>query len=320
MQIPAFPRRFTAQPVILILFSLIAVFSSTAFAEPATLKISLRPARAAADQRVPYVDATLELPAPQAARGQPVLKMPTLVSNVVTVAKTLENLSVSDADGPLEVTIQDDAEGGEATYRHWIAARATKGAITVRYRASISNVAAPRGAAPPLELRSDNGAFSGAGEAFLILPETDSSQPIQIHWDLGAMAAGAVGVSSFGKGDLTTTDAKNSRALGSTYFMAGKVSLYPEDPPKTGFFSAWHGSAPFDLRELMSSEEKLYSFYGKFFHRPATSPYGVFLRENPVNAGGGMELSGSFIATFGPKTNLDDLKITLAHEMLHNFV
>jgi predicted metalloprotease with PDZ domain len=70
----------------------------------------------------------------------------------------------------------------------------------------------------------------------------------------------------------------------------------------------------------MASEEKLYFFYGKFFNRPAVGPYGVFLRENPVNAGGGMELSSSFIATFGPKTKLDDLKITLAHEMLHTFV
>jgi len=102
--------------------------------------------------------------------------------------------------------------------------------------------------------------------------------------------------------------------------MAEKVELYPSTPPMTGFFSAWHGTAPFDLQSLMMSEEKLYAFYGKIFNRPAPAPYGVFLPENPVNAGGGMELFGSFVATFGPKTQLDDLKITLAHEMLHTVV
>jgi predicted metalloprotease with PDZ domain len=307
---------------IFIFLPLVALFLTAATAEsnPAPLAITLRPASADAGQRVPHIELTLTCPVPPASAGQPILKMPLVISNVVTVAKTIEGLSVNDANGPLAVTVKDDAESGQASYRHWIAGRATSGPLTVHYRAPISNVAAPRGAAPPLELRSDSGAFSGAGEAFLVLPEADSSQPIQIRWDLTAMAAGAIGVSSFGNGDLTTTESKSSRALQRSYFMAGKVELYPAMPPKTGFFSAWHGIAPFDLRELMASEEKVYSFYGKFFRRPADSPYGVFLRENPVNAGGGTELSSSFVATFGPKTELDDLKITLAHEMLHTFV
>lgn len=134
------------------------------------------------------------------------------------------------------------------------------------------------------------------------------------------MGAGATGVSSFGRGDVTAPGPKDLRSLQACFFMGGKLGLYPPVPPKTGFFSAWHGSAPFDLPALMASEEKLYAFYGNFFKRPATAPYGVFLRENPVNAGGGVELSGSFVATFGPRTQLDDLKITLAHEMLHTFV
>jgi predicted metalloprotease with PDZ domain len=208
--------------------------------------------------------------------------------------------------------------------------------VSIHYRAPISNVAAPRGAAPPLELRSDKGAFSGAGETFLILPETDSAQPtfqpIEIHWNLSDMAEGATGVSSFGRGDVTVpVSSEGSRSsssssssplhsLQSSFFMAGKVELYPQTPPKTGFFSAWHGAPPFDLRQLMISEEKLYAFYGNFFRQAPTGPYGIFLRENPVNAGGGMSLEGSFVATFGPKTQLDPLKITLAHEMLHTFV
>lgn len=288
------------------------------------LTVTLRPAGADAQQRVPYVDVTLTCAIPPLAAGQPLLKMALATSNVETVAKTIEALSINDESGPVDVTIVDDPEHGEVTYRHWVSSRATKGPVSVHYRAPITNVPAPRGAAPPLELRSDSGAFSGEGETFLLLPEADSSQPIshsiEIRWDLTAMAEGAVGISSFGKGDVTAPGREGLHSLQSCFFMAGKLELYPQTPPQVGFFSAWHGTAPFDLRSLMMSEEKLYAFYGKFFKRPATAPYGIFLRENPVNAGGGVSLAASFVATFGPKTKLDDMRITLAHEMLHTFL
>ena len=293
-------------------------------ARPASipLTVTLRPARADAQQRVPYVDVTLTYAMPPRAAGQPLLKMALVTSNVVTVAKAIEALSIHDARGPVAVTIRDDPERGEVTYRYWIASRATKGPVTIHYRAPITDVAAPRGAAPPLELRSDSGAFSGAGETFLLFPDSPQPMPysIEIRWDLSNMVGGAVGISSFGKGDVTAPEQQELDSLQSCYFMAGKLGLYPRNPPKAGFFSAWHGTAPFDLRSLMMSEQKLYSFYCKFFKQPATVPYGIFLRGNPVNAGGGVSLAGSFVATFGPKTKLDEMKITLAHEMLHTFV
>src|ERR1035441_6187242 len=147
--------------------------------------------------------------------------MSVLTSNVVTVAKTIEDLSVNDASGPVGLTVRDDPESGEVTYRHWITSRAAQGTLTVRYRAPISNAAAPRGAAPPLELRSDSGAFSGAGATFLLLPEDDSTQPIQIRWDLSAMTSGAVGVSSFGKGDVATGESKGPNSLRVLLFHGG---------------------------------------------------------------------------------------------------
>lgn len=307
-----------------LLWWLVWLPSTVVALNPVLLKLALRPAAADSAGRVSYVDVTLGYATERVDAGQPILKMPLVVANVVTVAKTIEGLSVKDARGAVDLTVKDDAEGGEATYRHWICSRAIVGDITVHYRAPISNIAAARGAAPPLELRSDSGAFSGAGATFLVLPEANTAeihfQPIQIRWDLSDMAAGAVGVSSFGKGEVTAPGSRDLADLQSSFFMAGNLQLYPESPATTGFFSAWHGSAPFDLREVMISEEKLHAFYNKFFKRTSTAPYGIFLRENPVNAGGGVELSGSFVATFGPKTKLDELKITLAHEMLHTFV
>jgi hypothetical protein len=277
------PQRSLAVTLSLLIIILCS-FGGAADSATVPLTITLRPAAADSQQRVPYVDITLTFTAPPVAAGAPLLKIALVTSNVETVAKTIEAFSVSDAVGPVDITVKDDPESGEVTYRHWVPSRATKGTLTVHYRAPISN------------------------------------KPIEIRWNLRDMAPGAVGISSFGNGDVTAPLSKDLRSLQSSFFMGGKLGLYPQAPPKTGFFSAWHGTAPFDLRDLMISEEKVYAFYTNFFKQPATAPYGVFLRENPVNAGGGVELSGSFVATFGPKTNVDDLKITLAHEMLHTFV
>lgn len=291
---------------------------------PASLTITLKPAAADSEQRIPYVDLTLTYETSPIAPGQPFLKMPLVISNVVTVATTIESLSVIDAGGDVPMTVKDDTETGEVANRHWIASRAVRGTVTIRYRAPISNVAAPRGPAPPLELRSDSGAFSGAGGTFLLLPEAQSLPPtfdtVALRWNLDAMGSGAVGVSSLGKGDAQAPAVSDLKSLQSSYFMAGNLSSYPAMAPASGFFSSWQGAPPFDARTLMTSEQKLYGFYEDFFKSPATAPYVVFLRENPVNAGGGVELSHSFVATFGPKTEVEELRVTLAHEMLHTFV
>jgi hypothetical protein len=305
----------------------IVLFFLAAWASRSTtgsLTVTVRPAEADSGQRVSYVDVTLTYQTSPVAAGQPFLKMPLITANVVTVANTIESLSITDASGAVTTTVKDDRETGEVTNRHWIPSRPVEGTLTVHYRAPIANIAAPRGAAPPLELRSDNGAFSGAGETFLILPEPQTLPPkfrtIAVHWDLSLMGAGAVGLSSFGEGDVEAQGSSDLHSLQSSYFMGGKVGLYPEPAPASGFFSGWHGTPPFDMRSLMMSEQKLYGFYQDFFKAPQAAPYGVFLRENPVNAGGGMELAHSFVATFGPKTEVDDLRVTLAHEMLHTFV
>jgi hypothetical protein len=116
------------------------------------------------------------------AAGQPLLRMPLVTSNVETVAATIDQLSASEAKGPLELTFKDDPEGGGVQYRHWQAVRATEGQLVVRYRAPISEVLAPRGTAPSLELRSDSGAFSGQGDTFLLLPESELRWKFAIRW------------------------------------------------------------------------------------------------------------------------------------------
>ena len=293
---------------------LLALLMVTAAFSQSQLSVTLTPAAANSQGRIPWLDVTIAFHAPQLAAGKPVVAMPIVFSNVETVAQAIGEMTLEDSQGRTVLVA-----GDEKDVRRWSASRATEGSVVVRYRAPISNVAAPRGAAPPLEPRSDSGAFSGGGEALLALPEDVALNGIELHWDLRHMPAGAKAVSSLGHGDCRLETSSVRERLRSTFFMAGALHLYPEKPAPTGFFSAWHGSAPMDLRALMESQERLYAFYGKFFERTRLAPYGIFLRENPVNSGGGVELSGSFVATFGPTTDASDLKITLAHEMLHTF-
>jgi predicted metalloprotease with PDZ domain len=67
----------------------------------------------------------------------------------------------------------------------------------------------------------------------------------------------------------------------------------------------------------------LYGHYVALFGEANPPPYGVFLRYNPVNAGGGVGLYRSFVTTFGrpggPGTDVEALRFTLAHEMFHTF-
>ena len=285
-----------------------------------TLAVLLRPDAPDGAGHIPSVDVTVRFSGEPAHVGQALLRMPLVTSNVETVAKTLDGLTAQDAEGPLALTFADDPEGGVTSDRHWSASRPVSGFVRVHYRAPISQVLAPRGAAPPLELRSDTGAFSGAGRTFLLLPEADVPWTLSVQWDLSRMPRGSSGVSTFGKGDVTPV-ATGTEALSSSFYMAGAVKLYPETPPAAGFSSAWYGKPPFALRPVMMSEQKLFDFYVHFFHAPRAAPYFVFMRENLVNAGGGVSLSGNaFVTTFGPGTELNQVTITLAHEMLHTFV
>ncbi|WP_321470204.1 hypothetical protein [uncultured Paludibaculum sp.] len=277
------------------------------------LELTLRPAAPDSAGRVPSVDVTLVFPSFAS------VELAFLPNNVETVARTISGLTARDADGPLPLRVTDNPDSADGAARHWSPERAVRGPVTLRYRAPISNRPAPRGAAPPLELRSDTGAFSGAGASFLLLPRGASPARLHLHWDLAEMPDGACGVSSLGAGDRTLALEDAAERLKSVFFLAGQLHLYPENPPERGFFSAWHGTPPMDLARLMASEHKLYAYFEKFFSRKSEAPYGVFLRENPVNPGGGVELSGSFVATFGPKVTAEELTVTLAHEMLHTF-
>jgi predicted metalloprotease with PDZ domain len=294
---------------------------SAGAAEPSGLTITLKPAAEDARHLVPFLDVTITLSSQNTEAGQPLLRLALVSSNVQTVADQLEDLRASDRKGPFDLTAHDDAGDAPHPSRHWTAARAVEGPLTVRYRVPVTNALNPRGAAPPLELRSEEGALSAAGSTFLLLPDSEQPYRVALKWDLGAGGAKASALSSFGPGDVTLPAPIPMEKLDDAFFMMGKIGRYPDPPRHSGFFSAWQGTPPFDAGALMRWTETLYGRYLGYFHSEgAPPPYGVFLRTNLINAGGGVELGQSFVGTYDQKTPVEEFKFTLAHEMVHTFV
>jgi len=283
-------------------------------ADGAALDVLLRPVPDGAGE-IAAIEVTLSasgLPAP--AAGKPLVGLPLVVNNVETVAATVRQVAAQDARGPLRLTASNAGTGPEES-RVWLTDRPVEGAWTLHYVAPISGRVATRGAAPPLELRSEAGAFSGAGSTFLLLPDGGTRAGLSMRWDLAALPRGAQAISSLGPGDVKLSEPQPLGRLERSYFMAGAAGLYSAGP----FFAAWQGQPPFEARSLMAWTGQLHTKYLSFFRPKTVQPYGVFLRHNPVNAGGGVGLAGSFVATFGPQTDPEELKLTLAHEMFHTF-
>jgi hypothetical protein len=280
------------------------------------LLVKLAPGAPDAAQHVPYVDVTLIAQGVSAAAGETVFELPLVANTVVTSGKDLQRLAFADAAGPIAMTVQDQAEDNSNTTRRWRAPRAVRGAVTVRYRVPI-DAAAPPLALPQYEMRTENGTFSAAATAFLLLPTDKTPRVTRVQWDFAGYGPRGVGVSSFGIGNATSTEALPASKLGSVYYMAGRPSV--SGPTGDGFFAAWQGTPPFDMAPLMTWAGALHRFYGMFFGY--TPPrFGVFGRTNTRNPGSGIGLTDSFAYTFNHTSKPADLRSLLAHEMLHSWV
>ena len=290
------------------------LMASTAWAADPALTLTLTPQAPAAGGNIAYLDVSETVDGVSAAKGTPLFKLALVSSNVDAAA--IEDLQASDAKGPLNLSPHDDT--GQRASRHWSADRDVSGVLAIHYRAPITNAPNARGAAPPFELRTEAGGFSGLGGNFILQPETSPIYNIKTAWNLSAAGPKAVGVSSLGVGDATK--ASKPDILANSFFMGGNIHRYPDPLPANGFLSVWQGTPPFDARALMQWTGDLYGYYTHFFQQKDNPPYEVFLRRNPVNAGGGVEVGRSFVGTFDKDADTKDFKLTLAHEMVHTFV
>ncbi|MCC4634750.1 MULTISPECIES: peptidase M61 [Xanthomonas] len=289
------------------------------------------PAPVALDlQLVPYADKgevkTLEVRLRFAkaaiARDEIVVYLPMMAGNVDTAAENIASIEASDAQGKVQLAARDSTaeESEDQPLRVWTAPRALSGPLTLRYRVPANATRPPRGPAPPIAFRNDDQAFSAAASVFLVVPPKRQTYVLNIDWDLSHLPDGAKGVSSFGEGDVRV-DEIDSGGLSGLFFMAGRVGHWPSVPRADGFSVAWQGQPPFDANALSAWVGKLHEQFELAFPQPASRPYTIFLRYNPVNAGGGTALNQSFVTTYGAGGGADVnlIKLTLSHEMFHTY-
>jgi hypothetical protein len=292
------------------------------------VKLTPRPAKPG-DDSIAWVDVDLAVDAINAAPGDPLLQLALIADNVDTVATTVSNLEARDRKGLLQLTTRDldlpteaarDTETGGQT-RQWLVDRSSEGRVAIHYTVPAMATLPPRGPAPPLAFRNDANGVSAAGNIFLLMPPGTQRYTMTTRWDLSKLKKGAMGVSSLGEGTATSPVSLSSAELRESYFMGGAIHRWSEGKSAPGFFSAWQGTPPFDAASLMSWTRSVYQQYSQFFGRQTRQTYGVFLRYNPVNAGGGTGLFHSFIMTYGAGNGADvtALKEMIAHETFHTF-
>lgn len=297
--------------------------ASPAPAAPAPVALELQLAPYADKGEVTALEVRLRIGDLAVPRGGIVAQLPMQVNNVDTFAEHIASIEATDARGQLQLsgraaTAQEN--GDQSQLRVWTAPRALSGPLTLRYRVPANATRPPRGPAPPISFRNDAHAFSATSAMFLVLPPEEQIYALNIGWDLSHLPAGARGVSSFGEGNVQVGDI-DTGSLPGLFFMAGDVGRWPSVPRADGFSVAWQGQPPFDASALSAWVGELHEQFETLFPQPESRPYTIFLRYNPVNAGGGTALYRSFITTYGTpaETDLDEIKVTLSHEMFHTY-
>ena len=257
------------------------------------------------------LDIEMKIPGLNVAAGAPFLSMGMFVPGLAR-PQVLASLEVRDATGVVPIA----AASSPAGPGQWVASRAVQGDVVVRYRLIAENIPAVAGG-PPIGVRIDGDGFSSAGQALLMMPRTTTAYRIALNWDLSAMGVGAEAVSSFGDGNVTLPAGPVSR-LGSALYMAGHLKREPRT--NAGAFSAvWVGEPAFDPRPAMQWSAAMHAAMSRFFRDEHEPPYRVFLRYNPMNAGGGAAFTNSFIVTYGTGVTGGNLKSILGHEMTHTW-
>jgi hypothetical protein len=288
-----------------------AAIAGTAAAapKPAPLMSAVVTAHAMTEAGPGDVDVAVTLPRTNVAAGSPLLKL-SLQTPGMAHAQPVTRVELRDDEGP--VPLAGPAETGD-----WRSTRRVHGVLIAHYSLPIENVPILSGA-PPIMMRLDGDGFSGQVSGLVALPP-DLKRPyrIAVHWDLAGMGAGASAVSSFGDGDIRLPAGPIDR-LADSLVMAGHLKRFPETA-KGAFHSVWLGQPTFDPYEAMDWTMRLHGWMSRHFKDRTEPPYRVFLRYNPMNAGGGAALIHSFLFTYKPGVTNESIKPLLGHEMTHTW-
>jgi carboxypeptidase C (cathepsin A) len=281
------------------------------------LDMTLRPVKAA-DGTITHVEVAMGISAlGQGAKKPLVFKASNRYASVTGAADRIENLQVTDRKGPVELKPLEDVSeaGGMVVWRRWQAARVTSGDVEVSYRARVPEPKPRRG--PPFDLSLQGGGISGAGCGFMVFLDEPGPFKLQFHWDLKQLDPGSVGMTTLGESDFEAQATVDQ--LISCFFIAGPLGRYPEQGDVGGFRSAWLGTPPFDVHEVMAWTAKAFTALRTFFRTKDPETYRFFLIVGSQNTGvGGTALGNSFMLFAPTDAKLTgDPRGTIAHEMTH---
>jgi predicted metalloprotease with PDZ domain len=288
---------------------LIAAVTASRAQEAPLMTVLIKPGAMSETAGKGDLDVMMTIPGMDVAAGASLLSMGMFVPGLAR-PQTLSTIEVRDASGSVPLSMERGAPG------RWTSTRAVKGDVVVSYRLIAENIPAIAGG-PPIGVRLDGDGFSASGQFMLMAPNVTRDYRIELKWDLSAMGAGAEAVSSYGDGDLTLPAGPVSR-LGRALYMAGHLKRERESAA-SAFSAVWLGEPGFDPRPAMQWTAKLHAAMSRHFMDVIEPPYRVFLRYNPMNAGGGAALTHSFIVTYGKGVTGESLKSILGHEMTHTW-
>jgi len=288
-------------------------------AVPPVLDLTLRPVLDAGG-KILHVEVALDVfPAAGAGAAPFGLKAPVKYTNITGITDRIEDLQLTDDQGPLDLKKPDDISeyGGMVIWRKWQSVRATAGTVKVRFRARVPKFESRPG--PPFDLRLSGGGVSGAGCGFIALPDSESSFTLRLHWDLKNLKPGSTGRMTMGDGDFETVGTVGQ--VFNSFFIAGPLGRYPEQGTVDGFSTAWLGTPEFDVRKLMEGAARSYATLRSFFRDTVTPSYRFFMIIGAENPGvGGTALQDSFMLYIPEKAEYAKAaRGTIAHEMTHKW-
>ncbi len=253
------------------------------------------------------------------------LTAPVVYYGAYGIADRVMQLEVTDRHGTVRLDHKDDpaSPGGFPYFRHWQARRAVSFPVRVRYFTAVEGHTDRRG--PPFNIKPTAGGVSGAGSAFLVVPENADSTFSRVRWDLSAFRTFASGISSWGMGEFELSGAP--KELWQGWYMAGPLGRWPAIGDANGFSATWLGHFPFDPAVESKRLGAVYAWLADFFGYLSPSPrYRVFMRiiDSKLTHFSGTELGASFMLSGGPRsgeeTNGAAPRGTLIHEMIHMWV
>lgn len=310
-----FVSRFAALLLALVLMPPAALMAAQGTAPPA-LDLTLKPI--VEQGAVRRVEVSMRMEAPNVAAAEPLLRLPITIVSIPTSAYEAEAISARDEAGPLPLTQREEPKRPEGVYRQYLPTRATQGDVLISYSAEPRRVLETTNNGPLFDMRAENGGFTSAGISFLALPVGERPYRTSIRWDLSTMAAGSIGLSSLGEGDIEVVGP--AQRLAFAFYGAGPFRKHQAEPG--GRLTLYTLSdTPFDVSELASRIGALYGYMADFFG-DKEGAYRVFARRNPYRGTGGTALPRAFMFGYHPpsKPTVDQLQSMLAHEIAHGWL